>query len=621
MYDKILKEEKKVIVKNIAPFDVERAGQIFKAGKERFVHFSHKLNLEISACSHLVIITNRHILDKQIEEKIEKKASTISKYSEHSKVRIGFVPHQSIDDKQIAAGTRIRVLNVVKHLENCVVSYEYEDLKNCDVVIFQARWLSGDIELAKKLKEQGIKLMFDTTDPHWDTINFDLTGKKRKAFDELLPYISVVMFPTKELEQSFLKYRQDKRVVIIPDCIDLEKHNEIKKHEKKNQYNIAWYGCRVNICSLDLARQDLEKLGKEFNLKMIAVYDQGYNDKQGNLWEVKPYKNLDLEIREWSDEITIETILESDVVINPRFEDWRVYKSHNKTIKALALGVPCVEKNYYEEIKRYLLSASLRNKDGKKGKKIAAKFCSKKIAKKISDLCNELVSREITKRKRKREIAVVTAITGGFDKLHEPKYFDENADYFAFMNQKVKSNVWQIIPVEYTHFKQPRMSAKIYKILIHKYLDYDYWLWIDGSLVLTDSITELIDKYLDDTDMALFKHRFRDCIYEEHLASIRNTQHAIGESINVRKKQIERYKSEGFPKKYGLYECTFILRKNNKNIRKFNNDWWAEISIASSSDQVPFMYTLWKNPNTKVANIAPGDSHNSKWAHYIKHGA
>ena len=529
-------------------------------------------------------------------------------------IRIGFVPHQSIDRKQIAAGTRIRVLNIVKHIKNYVVSYDYEDLKDCDVVIFQARWLVTDAKLAKDLKEQGIKIMFDTTDPHW-SMDFDPTGKRKGAFDGILKHVSIMLFPTEELKKSFLEYRKDKRVEIIPDCIDLEKHDRIKKHENKDQYIICWYGCRSNVCQIDLARNDLERLGKEFNLKLIAVYDNQYGIR------IDPPKNIEYEEREWTDEVTIETILESDVVINPRYYNWKKYKSHNKTIKALALGVPCVEKNFYEEIKKYLLSVELRNKKGKEGKKIASQYCSKKIAKQISDLCGELVSKKIPKGKGKKKIAVVTAITGGFDKLHEPEYYDENADYFAFMDQDIKSNIWQIIPIEYTHLKQPRMSAKIYKILIHKYFDYDYLVWMDGSLVLTSSITELIDKFLNDADMALFKHRYRDCLYDEHLASLKNYQHAKGEPINIRKGQIERYKSMGFPKKYGLYECTFILRKNNKKIQKFNNNWWAELSIASSSDQVPFMYTLWKNPSVKVATIMPGDSHNSKWAYYIEHGA
>lgn len=301
-------------------------------------------------------------------------------------VKIGFVPHQSIDRKQIAAGTRIRVLNIVKHLENCTVSYNYEDLKSCNVVIFQARWLAADAKLAKDLKENGVKLMFDTTDPHWST-EFDSTGKRRGAFDSILKHINVMLFPTEELKKSFLKYRQDKRVVLIPDNIDLSKHNKTKKHEKKDKYIICWYGCRSNVCQIDLAREDLEKLGKEFNLKFIAVYDNQYGIK------INPPKNVEYEEREWTDEATIRAILESDIVINPRYNDWKRYKSNNKTIKALALGVPCVERNFYTEIKKYLLSADLRNKEGARGKEIAKEYCSKKIAKKLSDLCSELIGR------------------------------------------------------------------------------------------------------------------------------------------------------------------------------------------------------------------------------------
>ena len=48
--------------------------------------------------------------------------------------------------------------------------------------------------------------------------------------------------------------------------------------------------------------------------------------------------------------------------------------------------------------------------------------------------------------------------------------------------------------------------------------------------------------------------------------------------------------------------------------------WWSEISVYSSSDQVPFMYCLWKNPDVKVVAITPGHAHESKWAHYIEHG-
>jgi len=359
--------------------------------------------------------------------------------------KIGFVPHQSINRKNIAAGTRLRVLNITPHLD-CVVSENYEELKDCKVVILQARWLPDDIMLAKRLYENGVKLIFDTTDPHWDTENFDMTGKKRKAFDQLLRFISLMTFPTKNLKKSFLNYRNDKEIAIIPDSIDLSKHNKTKKHTKKKQYTICWFGCRVNIASLDLAREDLEKLGKEFNLKLLALYDQGYKkqasdmkDKNDIIWKVKPYKNLGLEIREWSDEATIESILESDIVINPKFTNWKKYKSSNKSRKALALGVPAVEKDYYNEIKRLLLSVRLRNKIGKEGKKFVKKYDSNVIAEKIDRLCNKLINRRYKKKKKK--IAVVTAIAGRFDYLHEPEFCDDNVDYFAFIDGEHNDNV------------------------------------------------------------------------------------------------------------------------------------------------------------------------------------
>lgn len=220
----------------------------------------------------------------------------------------------------------------------------------------------------------------------------------------------------------------------------------------------------------------------------------------------------------------------------------------------------------------------------------------------------------------KKKIAVVTAIAGGFDKLHEPKFRDENADYIAFIDQDIKSNIWQIRRIEYTHFKQPRMTAKIHKILIHKYCDYEYTLWVDGALSMLGSIGELINNFLGQADIALFRHRFRNCAYEEHLASFRNTLHAKGEPRSVRENQIKRYRNEGLPVKLGLYECTFILRKNNEKVRKFNEMWWSEVSVYSSSDQVPFMYTMWKNSDIKIATIRPGHAHDSKWARYIEHG-
>ena len=66
-------------------------------------------------------------------------------------MKIGFLPYSNPKGKRIAPGTRLRVINLAKHLD-CIVSQEPEKLRGCDVVIFQGRFLPCDVKTAKELK-------------------------------------------------------------------------------------------------------------------------------------------------------------------------------------------------------------------------------------------------------------------------------------------------------------------------------------------------------------------------------------------------------------------------------------------------------------------------------------
>lgn len=76
-----------VIIKNIAPFDVERAGQVFKAGKERITYILPGHEREITACSHLVIVTDA-AREHALHEAVDKKVSAMGRYLKHEKVSI-----------------------------------------------------------------------------------------------------------------------------------------------------------------------------------------------------------------------------------------------------------------------------------------------------------------------------------------------------------------------------------------------------------------------------------------------------------------------------------------------------------------------------------------------------
>ena len=58
--------------------------------------------------------------------------------------------------------------------------------------------------------------------------------------------------------------------------------------------------------------------------------------------------------------------------------------------------------------------------------------------------------------------------------------------------------------------------------------------------------------------------------------------------------QIERYREEGFPEKYGLGETRVLYRKNNDDCKKLMDAWWAEVEKGSHRDQLSFDYARWK---------------------------
>ncbi|HEY7270479.1 MAG TPA: glycosyltransferase domain-containing protein, partial [Dehalococcoidia bacterium] len=111
-------------------------------------------------------------------------------------------------------------------------------------------------------------------------------------------------------------------------------------------------------------------------------------------------------------------------------------------------------------------------------------------------------------------IAVYTSITGRKDHLKEEQNF-QGADFIAFTDIHKPATGWQIRE-PCGDFADPNRNAKIHKVLAHKYLlDYDYSLWIDGTVRLVQPVEELIDRYLTHADLALFGHHARPSAYVE----------------------------------------------------------------------------------------------------------
>ena len=207
------------------------------------------------------------------------------------------------------------------------------------------------------------------------------------------------------------------------------------------------------------------------------------------------------------------------------------------------------------------------------------------------------------------KIIVYSANIGFYDKFSEPKIFDRDVRYILFTdNTDYKSEVWEVNNI---NFIDPKIDnarkTRIIKLNPQNVLpNHDISIWIDYCFVpKTDSFKNLIQclDFSEDKNIMCFKHDERRCLYEEAGVVIERGL----DSLEVVNRQINRYKSEGFPQNYGLYQCGFMIRRNNQIKNNFNNLWLMEVLNNSKRDQLSQVYSAWKT-ELKINKVPGGES-------------
>jgi hypothetical protein len=195
--------------------------------------------------------------------------------------------------------------------------------------------------------------------------------------------------------------------------------------------------------------------------------------------------------------------------------------------------------------------------------------------------------------------AVYTAITQNYDTLKpQPPQAIESSELLAFLDPDTAaacaghSRGWRIAAFDPPAGDGHR-GARYPKINAHLVLpDAEYSLWIDASIgiVCPFPLRRLVELFLGDCDLCVFRHYARRSIYEEAEACI-----AYGlDRPEIIEAQMARYRSEGLPATTGLIEAPVLLRRHTKAIRALNEAWWAEIVQGSRRDQLSFNYVAWK---------------------------
>lgn len=216
-------------------------------------------------------------------------------------------------------------------------------------------------------------------------------------------------------------------------------------------------------------------------------------------------------------------------------------------------------------------------------------------------------------------IAILTASIGANELTEPTKDFPGHysADYYAFVDESKmgQGGIWNR-QLAFQFSSDPsfgnRRNAKIYKILPHLFVPgYDYYIWIDSTHQVAMDPNQIINTYLNDSDIALFKHPERNCVAEEgELIKQVNFDHH-----NLVQEQMDFYFGyEKYPSNNGLYELPCRVQRNSRKIQEAMLLWWEQICMFSSRDQLSLPYVLWKN-DIKPA-IMPGKA-NGLWENEI----
>ena len=145
----------------------------------------------------------------------------------------------------------------------------------------------------------------------------------------------------------------------------------------------------------------------------------------------------------------------------------------------------------------------------------------------------------------------------------------------------------------------PRMKAKIPKMLEWKFINSEWYIWMDSSVRLKekDPVDKILE-YVGNNQLCLFKHSYGNTIEFEAkrvLQDLKNKKEYIsrrysGEPI---KEQLSHYLNDPNFNDENLFGMTFFVY--NKSLSNLMEEWFMQNMIWSLEDQISFPYVLYKS--------------------------
>ena len=203
---------------------------------------------------------------------------------------------------------------------------------------------------------------------------------------------------------------------------------------------------------------------------------------------------------------------------------------------------------------------------------------------------------------------VYTAIFGKYDTPKAMTHPEEGVDYWMFTDGKGAPG-WEI---QERASAEPVQQARLLKTLVPSIYDYDWYLWIDGSMQIQAPIKALVERSLKKHDFAAFKHPEWQCAYTE----IQKCEERRKDKPKNLAKALGILESGNFPRNFGQLASGVLARSNSDLVRNHGGLWWGSLQESTMRDQCTFMWALWKMES--YIEWLTGDYRQNKWFKYYR---
>lgn len=224
-----------------------------------------------------------------------------------------------------------------------------------------------------------------------------------------------------------------------------------------------------------------------------------------------------------------------------------------------------------------------------------------------------------SRAKNALKIAVVSAVSGGYDAFRPPALLDSRLDYIVYTDIRIDDyGIYDVRALPYLDGDNTRSARFVKTNAQHLLPDYDYVVWIDANVMITGDIYSLIKKFIESgKDVGAMRHPLRNSPYEEMKACI----HASKDDYEAITAQRDYYQGQNYSTHKLIESNLLFYNLNNSQTAKFLTTWWNQIDRFSRRDQFSINYSLDVN-NVSWVEIMdyPNTTRNSEIFALVGHG-